>query len=426
MARMIVFDDAGTPGATGKPGFTLGPLTDLRASFEVRTGAVTTLERWAAWNDDGWGSVAALLVPSRLAPLIRERYDRPVNDPDAIKGDALLVSGRCVLPLDEAGALKPGQALVDDAGDLMAGLLKAEDARTFLAGGELPKSLKRATISTAASLRRPWDVIRHRDAAIAWDLELLCLHESQELPPGVMAIGEEHVYISPTATVYPSAVLDAEKGKIVIDDEATVRPGAVIVGPAYIGKKSFVAEHALIKANTAIGPVCKVGGEVGGTIFQGYANKVHDGHLGDSWVGEWVNLGAATVNSNLLNTYGEVTSKPTHDGKTERTGLTYLGAIIGDHAKTAIATRIMTGCVIGLGAMMASSAPVSGAVAPFAWLTDGEGGASDGERAYRLNKFMDVMRAVMARRSLKPSAAYDKLIADLHALSSRQGVVGGA
>ena len=56
----------------------------------------------------------------------------------------------------------------------------------------------------------------------------------------------------------------------------------------------------------------------------------HAGHLGDSWVGEWVNLGADTTNSNLLNTYTEVTARAP-GGKTERTGHVFLGATIGDH-----------------------------------------------------------------------------------------------
>lgn len=399
-------------GGQSLAGGGLGALVDLRASFEVRTGASTTLERWALWSDAG---VAGVFAPRRLEGVLRERYAMSVNDVSVVKGATLCVNGRCVLPLDEALKLKPGQALVDGRGAVMAARLDEQHARVFLADGELPSDVQRATVGGVLVLERPWDVIRHRDAALAWDLEVLSLRESQELPPGVIAIGDEDIFISPEATVYPSVVLDAERGKIVIEDGAVIRPGAVIVGPAYVGERSYVAEHATIKANTSIGPVCKVGGEVGGTIFQGYANKVHDGHLGDSWIGEWVNLGAATVNSNLLNTYGEVTSKATHDGKTERTGLTYLGAIVGDHAKTAIGTRLMTGCVIGMGAMMATSMPVSGVVKPFAWMTDGAG---EGTRSYRLNKFMDVMRAMMARRELKPSAAYEKLVEELHALAA--------
>jgi len=200
-------------------------------------------------------------------------------------------------------------------------------------------------------------------------------------------------------------MLDASNGPIIIDEGATVRLGAVIIGPAYIGPYSTILDQALIKANTAIGPSCKVAGELGGTIIQGHTNKAHDGHIGDSWIGEWVNLGAGTTNSNLLNTYGEVTA--TAGGHRHRTGLTFLGTIAGDHTKTAICTRLMTGTIIGTGAMIASSAPPPSEVMPFAWLTDA------GTRTYRTQKFIDVMNTVMARRHVSPSDAYAARIREL-------------
>jgi len=154
--------------------------------------------------------------------------------------------------------------------------------------------------------------------------------------------------------------------------------------------------------------VCKVAGEVGGTIFQGFANKAHDGHLGDSYVGEWVNIGAGTTNSNLLNTYGEVTMRIRPGGRTERTGMQFLGTIFGDHAKLAIGMRLMTGTVIGTGAMLATTAPPSTCVPPFAWATDG------GERIYRLNKFLDVARQMMTRRDVELSEAMIERLTSLH------------
>ena len=182
----------------------------------------------------------------------------------------------------------------------------------------------------------------------------------------------------------------------------------MICGPCSVGAGATVLDRALIRPNTVIGPRCKVGGEVGSTIFQGYANKAHDGYLGDSWVGKWANLGAGTVGSNLLNTYGEVTMRTEVDGPRHRTGLRFLGAIIGDHVKTAISTRIMTGSVLGTGAMVATSAPPPDTVRRFAWLTD------DGERSYRLGKFLEVMNAVMARRDRIPSRAYAAAVEALH------------
>jgi hypothetical protein len=95
-------------------------------------------------------------------------------------------------------------------------------------------------------------------------------------------------------------------------------------------------------------------------------------------------------------------------GERQRTGLQFLGAILGDHVKTAIGTRLMTGSVIGTGAMIASSKPPSTSVPAFAWLTD------EREQRYRLSKFEEVMRAMMARRKIEPSAAYVGRVKALH------------
>src|SRR3712207_7766885 len=43
----------------------------------------------------------------------------------------------------------------------------------------------------------------------------------------------------------------------------------------------------------------RIGGEVEASIVQGYSNKHHDGFLGHSYLGEWVNIGAMTTNSDL-------------------------------------------------------------------------------------------------------------------------------
>ena len=94
------------------------------------------------------------------------------------------------------------------------------------------------------------------------------------------------------------------------------------------------------------------------------------GHLGDSLVGEWVNFGAGSVNSNLLNTYGDVAMRLEPDGSTERTGRQFMGCVVGDHVKFAIGTRIMTGTTIGTGSMIASSTPPPSCTPRFTWLTD--------------------------------------------------------
>lgn len=397
--QAIIFDDG-----MGE----LGPMTDLRPAPLVRTGALTTLERLVAqFSAAGITSPVALRVPGVLEELTRERIELPVNAPIE-ENDVLLVNGRCVHLPEGAAELDLGSALVDESNALLAARLTGKEAMAYLEDGGMPSAISSRQDCDAPVLDRPWDVIRHRDEALAFDLAVLGSGMGGHVPAGVTVINADGVRLGSGATVAPSAVLDAESGPIVIDEGATVRPGAVIVGPAYVGRGSTVLEQTLVKANTSIGPVCKIAGEVGGTIFQGFANKAHDGHLGDSWVGEWANLGAGTTNSNLLNTYGEIVACLEPGGQRERTGLMYFGAIIGDHVKTAIMTRIMTGSVFATGAMIAQVSPPT-TVGRFEWLTD------ERRQPYRLKKFLDVARTVMARRGVEFSEAQRARLEALHA-----------
>ncbi len=396
--RVIVFDDAG--GA-------LSPLTDLRASFELRTGCLTTLERIGATLPGV--EVAGVFVAPGLAPVVRERSGVPVNDPGVIGSEpALLVGGRCVLPPAAIVDLAPGAALVSEEGEVLGARLDAGAARAVLEHGTLPAGCARTVLANARVLRRPWDVIRHRDASIAADLALLLERAGLDGAVPETALEPGAIRIAPDARVHRGVVLDAESGPIVLDAGATVRPNAVITGPAYVGPGSTVLECSVIRPGTVLGPLCKVGGEVSGTIFQGYANKAHDGFVGDTYVGEWANLGAGTITSNLLNTYGEVRAAVPHGAARERTGLTFFGSIVGDHVKTAIGTRLMTGTVLGTGAMIATSGPPPSVVENFAWMTEGR------SLLYRLSKFLEVCETVMSRRGVSLGEAQRERMRVLH------------
>lgn len=396
MSRMIIFDDR-APAGCGAALVDLAPADDLRPVFDLRTGAGTTRQRLEREWPRG---LAALWVPDELEAVAALSSDCAVNvfPPD---DRFLCVNGRWTYPAVRFD-LRPGQALIEsESGHVVAAELSRDQAAAFLRGGELPAGVERLEHDGRFLLRRPWEIVAALPQILLVDLLAHDAPVVSAAPPGVTILGEGPVMIDPTARVMPQTILDAENGPIVIDAHALIRPGATIIGPAYVGEHSQVLDRALIKANTSIGPWCKVAGEVGSTIFQGYANKAHDGHLGDSWVGEWVNLGAGTVNSNLLNTYGEVLVRQRVGGSMNRTGMQFLGAIIGDHVKTAIGTRLMTGSVIGTGAMIASTAPPPACVAPFAWLTDGP------SRGYRIDKFIEVARAVMARRHVELSGAME-------------------
>lgn len=392
---MIIFDDA-----RGE----FGPLTDLRASFELRTGALTTAERIAAVTRT---APECYWVPQNLAELVAERCGAPVNRVPA--GDAVLcLNGRWAAPYADVH-LESGEALVEGrSGDVVAALLPPRDAKRLLERGDLPDGARRRTLEGDVLYRRPWEILRWMGETIPRDILLLRGRTKATAPRGATVVGEHTVDVHEKARLYPGVVLDAERGPIRIEQGAIARPGAVLCGPCFVGRDSVVADRALIKPNTVFGPVCKVGGEVGGTIFQGFSNKVHDGHLGDSWVGEWVNVGAGTDNSNLLNTYGEVAMRLEADGMLERSGLQYVGAFIGDHAKLAIQSRVPTGAVIGTGAMVATTETLPQVVRRFAWLTD------RGVQAFRFEKFLQTARAMMARRGVEPTETYVAALRALH------------
>ena len=386
---------------------TLAPLNDLRPAHAIRTGAMTTAERLThAFNLQPIG----IVVPNAIKELAAEHSGVPVNEPPADTDDEILmINGRCPLPIEAIGTLKLGEVLIEvSTKDMIAVCLTSSDVAKLLSGGN--PEMKTIEVDDTVLIRNPWDWKAFRDRCLAFDLEAIIptMKTVSEPPLGVIILGEAGVAIHPDAVVMPGVILNSELGPIVIEENATIRPGTIITGPAYIGPGSTVLEQANIKPNTAIGPVCKVAGEIGGTIFQGYANKAHAGHLGDSWIGEWSNLGADTTNSNLLNTYAEVNARASKDSKMERTGQTFLGVTMGDHCKTAIGTRIMTGAIVGTGTMFAASTPMAGTIDAFSWITDA------GSKSFRLGKFVDISLNIMGRRGIKQSQAYSRRLTVLH------------
>ena len=183
----------------------------------------------------------------------------------------------------------------------------------------------------------------------------------------------------------PGCVLDASKGPIAIGERATIGANAVIQGPCWIGPGANLAPLSMIRPGASIGAMCKVGGEISASIFLGYSNKSHEGFLGHSYIGKWVNLGAGTTTSNLKNTYGPITLK--RGSREMSTGRRLLGALLGDHSKTAILTRLMGGSYIGYCTMLAGSTAAPRFVPSFTFWTD------KGAVAYEREKAVEVAQA---------------------------------
>jgi UDP-N-acetylglucosamine diphosphorylase/glucosamine-1-phosphate N-acetyltransferase len=198
---------------------------------------------------------------------------------------------------------------------------------------------------------------------------------------------------------------DTTAGPILLCAGAYVQAFTRLVGPLYVGEHSILTTDRI--AASSIGDTCKVHGEMSNTIIVGHSNKGHDGFVGHSMLGRWVNLGAGTITSNLKNTYGPVqlwTPSGTRD-----TTMQFLGTFFGDHAKTGIGTRLTTGCVLGAGANVFGREMPPKAVAPFAW------GEPERFETYRVDKFLEAVERMMARREVTLDDGMRTMLERVHA-----------
>lgn len=143
---------------------------------------------------------------------------------------------------------------------------------------------------------------------------------------------------------------------VYIGEGARIEPGAYVLGPAYIGQGAVVRHGAYVRENVIMMPGSVLGhaGEVKHSIFLPRAHAPHFNYVGDSIVGQRANLGAGTRLSNLtLTSIKDPVSgrRPTIqldiDGVTYDTGLSKLGAILGDDAQTGCNAVLNPGCLVG-------------------------------------------------------------------------------
>lgn len=250
----------------------------------------------------------------------------------------------------------------------------------------------------------PWDLIKHNGEQIRADFAVAKKTSNgvkMKKYNAVYLLNSKEIKIGEGAIIKPSVVIDAEDGPVYIGKNVTIMPFSVITGPAYIGNNTIIKAGAKIYHNTSIGPMCKVGGEVEDSIIHSYSNKQHDGFLGHSYLGSWVNLGAGTTTSDLKNNYSTV--KVEINGKALDTGMQFVGLIMGDHSKTAINSAINTGTIAGVSSNIFGLGFPPKFIPSFAW------GGAELFTTYSLNKALDVARKVMARRKINLSEAEEQL-----------------
>lgn len=148
-------------------------------------------------------------------------------------------------------------------------------------------------------------------------------------------------------TEIPEGVCLVNPEQIFIGEGTIIEPGCYIRGPCWIGKNSTVRFGAYIRGLCLTGDECVIGHdtEVKNAILFNQAQAAHFAYLGDTILGNRVNLGAGTKCANLKFAEDEIFVSAL--GEKYPTGLRKFGAIIGDESQIGCNVVTNPGTLIG-------------------------------------------------------------------------------
>ncbi len=393
--KYVIFDD-------DKKRENFFPITLTRSISDIRVGILKLRQRISAYFEL---AETNLIISENLEKIYKERHsdwniNKLENEKTIFINSRLKVSNNIVKIIK---SIKTDSCLMQND-DVIAAKFTPKSG--FVNSEQISKlfsKLEKIEFQKEILWKYWWDFISNNSKYIKQDFENFFYYKENffNAPQGVTILNPYNIWLGENSKIAPGVVIDAINGPVIIDENASVMPNAVIVGPVYIGKKSIIKVGAKIYEGTSIGPVCKVGGEVEESIFQAFSNKQHDGFLGHSYIGEWVNIGADTNNSDLKNNYKNVESYFYPEKKKVNTKSQFVGAVIGDHTKTGINSTINTGAVIGVGCNLFGSKLIKDFISSYKW--------GDGDIEHKLDNFLETANLVKQRRSLKISNAEKEL-----------------
>ncbi len=375
----------------------LRPFSFNHSPIEIRVGAFTNLERLQNLYKD---EDITLIVRDDIKNIIQDRFQNLSVNPDNIPS-GLCLNSSAIFEQEKLDLVKESDAL-SNAGELVSFKLdKTVKLSEFR--GLVNKKIDITVSCDILMIKNIWDIFKYAKAKLCSDFSEFLFNNNYRYHTSLITINQEHIYIGTDVEIKAGVIIDATKGPIIIKKEVVIDHGVLIEGPNYIGEKTYIAPLTKVRSNNIIGPMCKIGGEISNNNFLGYSNKVHDGFLGHSYVGEWVNIGAGTNNSNLKNNYGLVKVKI--EDKIYPTELQFLGSLIGDYTRIAIGTNLNTGTFIGIGANVFNHKLTDNYIPPFSW---GKG------KRVQLEGFMETLSKMKKRREKNVSLSEKEYIKEIY------------
>ncbi|KQC13708.1 MAG: hypothetical protein APR63_07735 [Desulfuromonas sp. SDB] len=339
-----------------------------------------------------------LIAPDYLKPHIKSEF--PLWSTDSLPDQGLFLSTTIFPCMDVKKniPLTGGEEIFISQDELIAVRTDTNKAKKIIANLNSWKDfnlpVKQVNLTEFKSL---WDIIEFNEQAITRHFSYSGLRG--EIAPSVELLNKKQIFIGANSLIEDFVLIDARKGPVYVSEGVEIKSHCLIQGPAYLGPGTFIKPFSHIGEGCSFGPVCKMGGEVSHSIVLGYSNKQHYGFLGNSYLGNWVNLGAGTCTSNLKNNYSAVKILLPH--RKLDSGLQFLGLMAGDHVKSAIGTLFNTGTVAGFGANILHTGLTPKYIKPFQWGED---------QKYEMEKFLKTAEIILYRRDKKLTPEYKKLI----------------
>ena len=369
------------------------PLSYTRPIADFLVGITTLRKKWESFlaGEFSYSTVGYL----------SEKYPMKTAEENLFIASNIIATEHLARRLD---TLEPGEVLMADT---MAG----QRVLVGFKGGanrldEVIHSMPAGIVyeEKVDAINSVYDIFLLNGRQIEADFDVLTAgREGQSIPRSNTVIGDpDRIYIESGAIV-EGVVLNASHGPIYVGRHVEIMEGSCLRGPIALGEHSTVNMGTRIYPGTSLGPWCKVGGELNNVVIFGFTNKAHDGFLGNAVIGEWCNLGAGCVASNLKNDYTEIKlwNYPSH--RFLRTGLQFCGLIMADHSKAGINTMFNTATVVGVGVNIHGSGFPRNFIASFS-----EGGPS-GFTDLPMEKFFDIAKRMMARRGRSLSEADNRI-----------------
>lgn len=369
------------------------PLSYTRPIADFLVGITTLRKKWESFlvGEFSYSTVGYL----------SEKYPMKTAEENLFIASNIIATEHLARRLD---SLEPGEVLMADT---MAG----QRVLVGFKGGanrldEVIHSMPAGIVyeEKVDAINYVYDIFLLNGRQIEADFDVLTAgREGQSIPRSNTVIGDpDRIYIESGAIV-EGVVLNASHGPIYVGRHVEIMEGSCLRGPIALGEHSTVNMGTRIYPGTSLGPWCKVGGELNNVVIFGFTNKAHDGFLGNAVIGEWCNLGAGCVASNLKNDYTEIKlwNYPSH--RFLRTGLQFCGLIMADHSKAGINTMFNTATVVGVGVNIHGSGFPRNFIASFS-----EGGPS-GFTDLPMEKFFDIAKRMMARRGRSLSEADNRI-----------------